>query len=110
MDLFFKWMPLLALVAQGLLAWIMWSMRREFVRRDDCSACAAALASRICTVEVGLSSLPSAESWTKMQIALEDQRGSVRVMLAKMEGQEALLKRIEHPMQLLMEHHLRGRE
>jgi hypothetical protein len=110
MDLFFKWMPLLALLAQALLAWIMWSMRREFVRRDDCVACATALANRVCTVEAGLSSMPSPESWTKMQVTLEDQRGSVRVVLAKLEGQEALLKRIEHPMQLLMEHHLRGRE
>ena len=34
--------------------------------------------------------------------------GPIRVVLAKLEGQGEVLKRIEHPVHLLMEHHLRG--
>ncbi len=82
--------------------------RKEFIRREECTTCASSLSQRVSAVESGLDSLPTSESWGKMQVAIEEVRGSNRVVLAKLEGQSELLKRIEHPMQLLMEHHLRG--
>lgn len=108
MDAIFKWMPLMLTVVQLLLAWVIWSMRKEFIRREECTTCASTLSQRVSAVESGLDSLPTSESWGKMQVAIEEVRGSNRVVLAKLEGQSELLKRIEHPMQLLMEHHLRG--
>lgn len=108
MDTIFKWMPLMLTVVQLLLAWVIWSMRKEFIRREECTTCSSGLSQRVSAVESGLDSLPTSESWGKMQVAIEEVRGSNRVVLAKLEGQSELLKRIEHPMQLLMEHHLRG--
>lgn len=108
METIFKWMPLMLTVVQLLLAWVIWSMRKEFIRREECTTCASSLSQRVSAVESGLDSLPTSESWGKMQVAIEEVRGSNRVVLAKLEGQSELLKRIEHPMQLLMEHHLRG--
>jgi len=58
--------------------------------------------------ESGLDSLPASKSWRKMQVAIDEVRASNGVVLAKLEGQSELLKRIEHPINLLMEHHLRG--
>lgn len=108
METIFKWMPLMLFLVQLLLVWVIWSMRKEFVRREECTTCATALSQRVSSVESILDSLPTSESWGKMQVAIEEVRGSNRVVLAKLEGQSELLKRIEHPMQLLMEHHLRG--
>lgn len=107
--------PLLLTVVQLLLAWVIWSMRKEFVRQTDCAlikkeqaACHAALAARVTNAEADIGNMPQPAAWSKMQVAIEEVRGSNRVVLAKLEGQSELLKRIEHPMQLLMEHHLRG--
>lgn len=108
MDTIFKWMPLVLTVVQLLLTWIIWSMRKEFIRREECMICATALSKRVSDVEAGLDNLPTAESWNKMQVSMEEVRGTNRVVLAKLEGQNELLKRIEHPMQLLLEHQLRG--
>ena len=108
METIFKWMPLMLTAVQLLLAWVLWSMRQAFVKRDECSACTTALSQRVTAVEADVENLPTSESWGKMQVAIEEVRGSNRVVLAKLEGQSELLKRIEHPMQLLMEHHLRG--
>jgi hypothetical protein len=108
MEAIFKWMPLMLTIVQLLLAWVIWSMRKEFIRREECTTCASVLSQRVAAVESGLDSLPTSDSWGKMQVAIEEVRGSNRVVLAKLEGQSELLKRIEHPMQLLMEHHLRG--
>jgi hypothetical protein len=115
MDAFFKWMPLILTIVQLLLAWVIWSMRKEFVRQTDCTShkkelasCHAALAARVTSAEADIGNMPQPAAWSKMQVAIEEVRGSNRVVLAKLEGQSELLKRIEHPMQLLMEHHLRG--
>jgi hypothetical protein len=115
METIFKMAPLVLTVVQLLLAWVIWSMRKEFVRQDDCSkhkgelsACHAALAARVTNTEADIGNMPQPAAWSKMQVAIEEVRGSNRVVLAKLEGQSELLKRIEHPMQLLMEHHLRG--
>ncbi len=108
MDLIFKWIPAILTAVQLLLAWVIWSMRKEFIRRDECTTCASGLAQRVSAVESDLGNLPTSESWGKMQVAIEEVRGSNRVVLAKLEGQSELLKRIEHPMQLLMEHHIKG--
>lgn len=115
MDAIIKWTPMLLTVVQLLLAWVIWSMRKEFVRQDDCAKhkgklaeCHAALATRVTNAEAEIGNMPQPAAWSKMQVAIEEVRGSNRVVLAKLEGQSELLKRIEHPMQLLMEHHIKG--
>ncbi len=108
MDIFWKWMPLIITGVQLTLAWVIWSARKEFIRRDECTTCAGTLSQRVSSVESGLDSLPASKSWRKMQVAIDEVRASNGVVLAKLEGQSELLKRIEHPMNLLMEHHLRG--
>ena len=108
MDIFWKWMPLIITGVQLTLAWVIWSARKEFIRRDECTTCAGTLLQRVSAVESGLDSLPASKSWRKMQVAIDEVRASNGVVLAKLEGQSELLKRIEHPMNLLMEHHLRG--
>ena len=115
METIFKVAPLVLTVVQLLLAWVIWSLRKDFVRQDTCSKrkgeledCHAALATRVTNAEASLGNMPQPAAWSKMQVAIEEVRGSNRVVLAKLEGQSELLKRIEHPMQLLMEHHIKG--
>ncbi len=137
-----RWVPQLVAVAvllvQGVIVWVLWSLKKEFVRKDDfdqdigalndkvvavqtavkgavrkddCGKCSASMNSKIVAIEAELSRLPSAESWASMQVAIEEVRGSNRALVAKIEGQGELLKKIEHPLQLLMEYHIiKGRE
>ena len=115
MEIIFKWMPFVLTVVQMLLAWGIWSMRKEFVRQVECSknkgelaTCHAALAARLATAEADIGNMPSSAAWAKMQVSIEEVRGQTKVVQALLQGQSELLKRIEHPMQLLMEHHLKG--
>jgi hypothetical protein len=115
MDMTWKWVPLIISIVQLLLVWAIWSMRKEFVRQTDCAAhkkeqsdCLTTLAARVTNAEADICNMPQPAAWSKMQVAIEEVRGSNRALLAKLEGQNELLKRIEHPMQLLIEHHLRG--
>lgn len=107
-----KWVPQMisvaVIVVQGLVTWVLWSLRKSFVRKEDCSACSEQLAEKVQHVERELGKLPSPESWAAMQVAIEEVRGSNRVVLAKIDGQGELLRKFEHPMQLLIEHHIKG--
>lgn len=107
-EILSKTMPWALLVVQGLFAWAIWSLRKEFVRKDDHSASCATLEQRLVAVEQHLDHLPTAEQWQQLHVAIEEMRGGHKVVLAKLEGQGEVLKRIEHPVHLLMEHHLRG--
>lgn len=114
-DSILSWAPLVLSVVQLLLAWVLWSMRQEFVRRVDCgkerdgmAKCHIDLAHRVAAAEADIGNMPRPAAWSKMQVAMEEVRGSNKVLLAKLEGQSEILKRIEHPVQLLMEHHLKG--
>ncbi|AGW12826.1 DUF2730 family protein [Megalodesulfovibrio gigas] len=103
-----KFMPWALLLVQALFGWAMWSLRKEFVRKDDHSLSCSSLAQRLVAVEQHLDRMPTAEQWQQLQVAIEEMRGGHKVVLAKLEGQGEVLKRIEHPVHLLMEHHLRG--
>lgn len=135
------WVPQVIAVAvllvQGVIMWVLWSLKKEFVRKDDCTKCStemitmmqelqcsrskyvrkdectatsAGLTGRVASMQSELDKLPSSESWAAMQVAIEEVRGSNRVLLAKIEGQSEVLKKIEHPLQLLMEFHIKGNE
>ena len=107
-ELLPKVTPWALLLLQGLLAWGWWSLRREFVRKDDHSASCSTLSQRLSAVEQHLDRVPTLEHWQQVQVAIEEMRGGHRVVLAQLAGQGEILKRIEHPVQLLLEHHLRG--
>ena len=111
-------LPLVSIIGTVLFACCMWYLSRSFATRAEHHAVQARLRDMECktgdieklvsSVSLRLDALPGGDSWQQMQTSIEGLRGQSAVLLAKIEGQSDVLKRVEHPMQLLLEHHLRG--
>jgi uncharacterized protein (DUF3084 family) len=113
---------LLLLILQGVLAWAMWSLRKQFVSSTDCGEkCKAAankhaeleqaqtrLAQEQARLEQAQEALPSADEVANMRVQLAEIEGSIRAVMATVQGQAELMHRIERPLNLLLEHHVSG--
>lgn len=51
MDALLKWMPLIVLAVQVLMAWTMWSLSQKFVSRDQCDHHYGATCTRLSELE-----------------------------------------------------------
>lgn len=111
-------LPLVSIIGTVLFGCAMWYLSRSFVTRAEHAAMQARLGGMECkaddierlvtVISSRLDALPGTDSWQQMQTSIEGLRGTNAVLLAKIEGQNELLKRIEHPMQLLLEYQLKG--
>lgn len=111
-------LPLVSIIGTVFFGCAMWYLSRSFVTRVEHEAVQARLGDMECkaddierlvtVISSRLDALPGTDSWQQMQTSIEGLRGTNAVLLAKIEGQNELLKRIEHPMQLLLEYQLRG--
>ena len=88
--------------AQALVAWAVWSVRRVFVRTEDCNRLAAAhaaehrqLENRLLLVEHNIQQLPDAEGFAQLTRAVESLRGDIKVMDQRISGMDRLLVRLE---------------
>jgi cellobiose-specific phosphotransferase system component IIA len=107
-------LSLVLVVVQGLLAWGLWSLRKQFVGQEQCGArcqamaqTQAQLAQDQAKLEQAQKALPTAAEVQGMQVQLTEIEGNVKVVMATMQGQAELMQRIERPLNLLLEHHLR---
>lgn len=113
---------LLVLAFQGLLTWVLWSMRKEFVSSTHCgNQCKAAAEKRAelekaqakleqeqARLEQAQKALPDADEVQAMAVQLAEIEGSIKAVMATVQGQAELMARIERPLNLLLEHHVRG--
>jgi len=88
-------------------------MRTSFVSTKECQACRKAigddmnkLATDAAVADARRDALPTAKEMTAFAVAMEGVRGDLQALNARVEGQGELLKRIERPVQLLMDYHL----
>lgn len=110
-------------LAWGVIAWAWWSLKRVFVRHEDLQELKTEVDARFLTLETGqqdrnaaqeqlqgklrglqqrMDNLPTANEVGKILLALEEMRGTQRELMATVNGQAEVLKRIEHPMQLML--------
>lgn len=118
-QLIAEWGPsisLLALICQGLLVWVMWSLRKQFVPQAHCDKrCQAddeakqALEKRQTALETAQRAMPTGKDVGAITDRLGCIEGDMKAMLATMRGQAELMERMERPLNLLMEHHLKER-
>jgi uncharacterized protein (DUF3084 family) len=113
---------LLVLVFQGLLAWALWSLRKQFVSSTHCGEQCKAAAEKHATLELeqaklkqeqarleqAQKALPDADEVQAMAVQLAEIEGSIKAVMATVQGQAELMQRIERPLNLLLEHHVRG--
>ncbi|MFZ5427196.1 MAG: DUF2730 family protein [Thermodesulfobacteriota bacterium] len=110
------WWPVLALLVNGLAVWVMWSMSRKFMTREDCARCAGNITARVETLEkqktcvdIKLDNLPQMEALHQIALRLEELAGDQEALKATIDGLRDLLRRVEHPLNLLLEGHLNGK-
>jgi len=106
--------PMVLLVLQGLLLWVLWSLRKQFVPHTHCDAQCQALAKKHTELEQAQlkleqaqKALPSADEVQELQVQLAAIVGSIKTVEATVKGQSEVMQRIERPLNLLLEHHLR---
>ena len=109
------WWPVLVVLGNLLGLWLMWSMTKKFMTREDCAKCAGALTERVGTLEsqrtcvdIKLDRLPQVEALHEMALRQEELAGEIEALKATIVGFRDLLRRIEHPLNLMLEGHLNG--
>ncbi len=106
--------PVVLMLIQGLLLWVLWSLRKQYVSTDycdgQCKAVAekhAALSQAQAQLEQAQKALPDADEVQAMAVQLAEIEGSIKAVMATVQGQAELMARIERPLNLLLEHHVR---
>lgn len=101
--------PLAVLFIQGLFAWVLWTLRRAFVRGDEYlshiereqrqrqehAARAAALENRLLALEQRVSQLPDARALHDLASAVESLRGDIKAVDMRITGVDRLMLRLE---------------
>lgn len=105
MDYIKEYGAFLLAIVQAVMGWFMWSLRKEFVTGKDCATCRS-----VCRKEVTeeMEKLPSVTSLADLATEMEGLRGDVKAQAAELRGLSEVLKRVEHPLSLLLEYHLSG--
>jgi len=113
-DKIFNVLSLVIVVIQGLLAWALWSLRKQFVSTDHCDGKCTAMAEKHAALsqaqaqlEQAQKALPDAAEVQAMAVQLAEIEGSIKAVMATVQGQAELMQRIERPLNLLLEHHVR---
>ena len=104
---------ILALVLQAVFAWLLWSLRREFMTRRECAKCHAEtddrmgeLAQRQAAVEMSMKMFPTRKELGEVRLEMESLRGDNAALRSEIKGLAELLARVEKPVALLVEHHI----
>lgn len=110
------WWPVLLVSANFLGAWAMWSMTRKFVTREDCTSCSVKIVERVSNLEnqrtcidVKLDKLPQMQALHDIALRQEELAGQMEALKATIEGLRDVLRRVETPLDLMLEGHLNGK-
>jgi len=108
LDDFWKYLPLAVAALQLLLLWAQWSLKKQFVSQDECRGRCKKLGDKQATLEAAHQAMPSDDDLEVIQNRLSGIEGDLKGVLATLKGQAETMQRIERPLNLLLEHHLRG--
>lgn len=110
--------PLLGVAGAVVSGWLLWQLSRRFVLRADHAALVVrvnaleegqqSLSDALARIEGRLSSLPTLDDMHHIDLGLEEVRGGQKELSARMEGQAKLLERMERPLNIMMEAHIKG--
>jgi hypothetical protein len=117
-----KALPIVVLVVQGLLAWVIWSLRRNFVTCETCQVIRAkcekrhteydnrlgCIAAEGKELRASLDSLPKARDVHDLGREVEGVRGGLEAVRESIKSLGISIDRLDKPIQLLLEHHING--
>lgn len=89
----------------------LWWLSRQFASKvevADLEVRVGATEEVVTAMKARMESLPDHEDFAEMKEKLANVDGSVKVAAAEIRGLKDVLQRIEQPLNLLVEHHLRG--
>lgn len=96
----------------------LWWLSRQFASKGDVEGLKkkddalekriGATEEEVTTMKARMESLPDHEDFAEMKEKLANVDGSVKVAAAEIRGLKDVMQRIEQPLNLLVEHHLRG--
>lgn len=120
LDEFNRWLPLLSGLAALLWPFVLYHLSGRFVGKADFEALLAArgteraadraareeIAGRIDALERRMETVPDARDMHAIQLSLEELRGDVKSLDARMEGLETSISGLENQIAMLVQHHL----
>lgn len=102
-------------LAQGALVWILWSLRKQYVSRDHCDKqcrdhadAQAVIEKRQAVMEQAQAMAPTGRDMASIREQLGDMAGDIKALRVTTEAQADAMKRIERPLNLLLEHEIHG--
>lgn len=103
------------LMFQGFLAWGLWSLRKQFVSRDQCDEKSkehtdgrTELEKQQAVIKQAQDMAPSGTEMKAINKRLGDIEGDIKALRVSSKAQAETMDRIERPVNILLEHHLRG--
>lgn len=110
-----RYLPVLVLVVQLLMGWVLWSLRKEFVAKKSCEECregisgnVAVLDKRMTRAEGVVENMPNAEVVHSLALLIEGLSGDVQALGKQVEGVKDLVERVERVVARHEEHLLNG--
>lgn len=87
------WLPIMLFLTQLVMGWVLWSLRKAFVSRDNCDKCrneiageVDALEGRITRNEDQLANQPTVKEVNSLNLTLQELSGDVNVLAERIEG------------------------
>ena len=107
--------PIIMLFVQAIIAWVLWSLSKKFVSseifsqyRDKAEPRLEKMELSVASLDTQLHQLPSKEALHDLSVKLTRLGGDLGPLQARIEGQGQLMERVERPLNLLVEHQMRG--
>lgn len=116
-----RYLPgLLQTLGWALVLWAWWSMKRIFVRQEECEICRTGFDVRLealaaqqrdseaskRAVEQALKSLPTSQDMQGLALSLKEIEGDIKGLAQKVNGQARATERMEKAVDLLTEVHM----
>ena len=116
-----RYLPgLLQTLGWALVLWAWWSMKRIFVRQEECKICRDGFDGRIESLaaqqrdneagkkalEQALMSLPTSQDMQALALSLKEIEGDIKGLAQKVNGQARATERMEKAVDLLTEVHM----
>lgn len=92
------WGWVIALVAQFIVGWILWSMRAAFASKKDLQAQELVIDEirlKIVEMEGRVRNMPAADAMHELSNSMERLRGDIKVVTARLDGTNLLMNRVE---------------
>lgn len=105
----------LIVLAQGILAWVLWSMRKQYVSREHCDKQCKNHAEKLAEVEqrqakleTTQSNAPTAKDMNEIKEQLSQVSGGIQALNATTSAQSNSLKGVAHQLNILIENEITG--